>query len=194
MINRLATAIATKMFNEKDKYPLEIYIYGIELIISSIIGTSLIILTGLITNSLTQCVIYLITFSLIRVYTGGYHCMSYLKCNILSVASYIIVYMSLYFLESIFANPFSMLGVYITTMLFALIFAPVKNKNKELTQKEQKKYKIISLIMITLFYSTAALLFYIFSVKQMLVILPTCVVIDIAMLISVIINYFEERR
>ena len=75
-------------------------------------------------------------------------------------------------------------------MGLSLLFAPVKNENKELTEKDRKRYKLLSLLVITLIYGICALCFYAFGIGQMLVIFPTCVVIDVAMLISVIINIF----
>lgn len=194
MLHSLASNIANRMFDENDKYPMDIYIYGIELVISSIISTSLIMITGLLTHTFIESLIYLLVFSLIRNYTGGYHCMSYLRCNIVSVLSYIIVFLSLHFFSNIFANPFVMFSGYALTMLMALIFAPVKHENKELTKSEEKKYKLLSLVMITLFYSVCTIPYYIFGVKQTLIIFPTCITIDIAMLVSIIKNHFISRR
>lgn len=189
MLHSLASAIANRLFNETDKYPIEVYVYGIELIISSIISTSLIITVGIVTHSLIESLIYIVSFSLIRIYTGGYHCMSYLRCNIVSVLSYIIVYISLLFFENVFANTYILVSGYTLSILLFLFFAPVKNENKELTKNEETKYKLLSLVMITLFYSICYALYFILGIKQTLIIFPTCITIDIAMLISVFKNY-----
>lgn len=194
MLHSLASAIANRMFDEQDKYPIEIYIYGIELIISSIISTALIIIVGLVTHTIIESLLYLLVFSLIRNYTGGYHCMSYLRCNIVSVLSYVMVFLSIYFFSNFFANPFVMFSGYALSIIMAIIFAPVKHENKELTKDEEKKYKLLSLLMITLFYAICTALYYIFGVKQAVIIFPTCITIDIAMLISIIKNYYILRR
>lgn len=76
MLHSLSTYITEKFFNENDKYPKEIYVYGIELLISSFISTTVILLIGISTNTFFESVIFLISFSVIRVYTGGYHSMT----------------------------------------------------------------------------------------------------------------------
>ena len=48
MLHRLSEYIADYFFDENDKYPKEVYKYGIELTISSILGTLMIIITGII--------------------------------------------------------------------------------------------------------------------------------------------------
>lgn len=194
MLHSLASAIANRMFDENDKYPIDIYIYGIELIISSIISTSLIMIIGILTHTFIECLIYMLVFSLIRIYTGGYHSMTYLRCNIVSVLSYIAVFLSIYFFSDIFSIPLVMVSGYVVSIIMAIVFAPVKHENKELTKSEEKKYKWISLVMITLFYSVCTILYYIFGIKQTLIIFPTCITIDIAMLVSIIKNYLISRR
>lgn len=194
MLSLLATKIARHFFDDNDKYPMELYVYGIELIISTIISTALIILTGVITNSFIESIIFLFSFSVIRVYTGGYHSMTYLVCNVVSVLSYVFIYLSLEYAGAYFSNVFVMCAGYVLTMVLALLFAPVENKNKELTKQEKKKYKLLSLVMITVFYSVSAVCYYIFGIAETLVIFPTCIVIDGAMLVSVINNHYTLRR
>ena len=194
MIQALARKITNHFFNEDDKYPTEVYAYGVELLISTIITTFLITLTGILTKSLFECVIFQVAFSLIRVYTGGYHCMTYIKCISISVLSYVFIFLSLFWWKDVFANGFVFFGGYLFSMALSLTFAPVKNENKELTEKDRKRYKLLSLLVITPVYGICALCFYIFGIHQMLVIFPTCVVIDVAMLISVVINIFTRRN
>lgn len=173
---------------------MEIYVYGIELLISLLISTVLIVAVGIMTHTLLESIIYLTLFSLIRFYTGGYHCMSYLGCNILSVLSYIFSLFFYFAFECEVSSPISAAAVLLLSVGLAAIFAPVKHENKELTQHQQKKYKLISVLMFTLFIPLCYALFCIFGVKQGLIILPACLVIDAAMLASVIKNYINLRR
>lgn len=194
MISSLAKSIVNRFFNENDKYPLEVYVYGVELLISSLISTVVIFVIGALTKTFFESVIFLISFSLIRVYTGGYHSMTYLKCNIVSALSYIAIVVFLYLITDFIKNPVIMLCGYVLTMFLAIIFAPVKHENKNLTTEEEKKYKTLSLLMITIVYMLCCAGYYIFDVKAMLIILPTCISIDIAMLVSVVINILKRRK
>ncbi len=194
MLHSLASYIANKFFSENDKYPKEIYIYGIELLISSLISTSVILLIGLLTKTFYESVIFLISFSAIRVYTGGYHSMTYLKCNIISASSYIAIVVFLYLLRDYVANPTVLLSGYLLTMLLALVFAPVQHENKELSESDKKKYKVLSLLMITVVYAICSVGYYVFEIEPMLIIFPTYLSIDIAMIVSIVKNYINSRR
>ena len=120
--------------------------------------------------------------------------MTYLKCNLLSVLSFVLVYVATHFLGDYFSSPFIMAGGYVLTMAMAGLFAPVRHTNKEISAEEAKKYKILALLMITLCYTLCASAFYIFGVYQTLIIFPTCLTVDIAMLISIVNNYYIFRR
>ena len=194
MLHSLSKHITDKFFNENDKYPKEIYIYGIELLISSFISTSVILLIGLLTKTFYESIIFLVAFSLIRVYTGGYHSMTYLRCNIISASSYIAIVVFLYLLRDYVTNPTVLLSGYLLTMLLALIFAPVKHENKELSESDKKKYKVLSLLVITLVYAICSVGYYVFKIESMLIIFPTCISIDIAMIVSIVKNYIDSRR
>ena len=56
--------------------------YGIEIIISTIIGFSVIIISGILLSKTNLAIAYLICIVPIRMYTGGYHAKTYFKCNI----------------------------------------------------------------------------------------------------------------
>ena len=194
MISTLANYVAKRFFDENDKYPIAVYIYGVELLISSFISTLVILLIGVFTKTFFESVIFLTSFSLIRVYTGGYHSMTYLRCNIISALSYVAVVAFLYLLEDFIKNPLIMFLGYMLTMILAIVFAPIKHENKDISEEEKKKYKLMSVLMITVVYIGCCVGYYVFDIKSTLIILPTCISIDIAMLVSVVINIFNRRN
>ena len=77
MLHRLSERIALSVYNSSDKIPLDIYIYGFELLVSSVIETISLLLIGLLTGKFVETVIFIISFSSIRVFSGGYHANSY---------------------------------------------------------------------------------------------------------------------
>lgn len=116
------------IINEEEK---EIYIYGLHLIISSIIGITIILTLGLIFNIFSNTFLFLISFISIRMYSGGYHAKSYIKCNITLITIYLIVFLivnytptELIFLSSILLS--------IITLIIILKFAPTDTENKKL--------------------------------------------------------------
>ena len=87
MLHRLSERIALFVCNDSDKIPLDIYIYGFELLVSSVIETISLLLIGLCTEKLIDTIIFIISFSSIRVFSGGYHANSYSNSCILFVSS-----------------------------------------------------------------------------------------------------------
>lgn len=80
MIDLLSSKISSKFVEHKiiTEDMVDIYKYGVEITISSIIGFILILIIGLIFKSLMQALIFYIIFIILRSFTGGYHASSYL--------------------------------------------------------------------------------------------------------------------
>lgn len=73
----------------------EIYIYGVQLIISSIINFLICIITSLLFGELLNGLIFFVAFSSLRKFTGGFHSRCLLICNI--VFTMIVLYKFLFF-------------------------------------------------------------------------------------------------
>ena len=89
MLHTLSEKIADFLFDNNDYYPIEVYIYGIEITLSTIIGAISLLTAGLIFNLFAESIIYMISLSVIRMFSGGYHSKTYLKCNTVLIISYI---------------------------------------------------------------------------------------------------------
>ena len=116
--------------NVADEEKKEIYIYGIELLVSSLIGAVLIL-------GISQ-------------YTGGYHADTYVRCNAAFVLTYLLtvgiwIFCRVHDLKV--AVWFILLGAYI----IMAVLAPVENKNKPLDDEEVKKYKWKSIVIYSAF-------------------------------------------
>lgn len=60
----------------------EISAYGIEITLSTAVSYILIIAIGLLFRSPLSILIFALVFNIIRRYIGGYHCSTYLRCNL----------------------------------------------------------------------------------------------------------------
>ena len=181
----LAERMAVFLFDENDKYPLEIYIYGMELIISSLIETLILISLGVLFDRLIVTFIFIICFSTIRIFTGGYHAETYIKCALVTVVSYILVLLSCELLLKYCFDYLLFIGIFVFILSFILIrkFAPIENKNKLLENKQRlKQISLLCLILEFVLFVTG--LFANFS--QALVIVTTVLSVDVLMLVEVI--------
>jgi accessory gene regulator B len=57
------------------------YQYGLEILISGLIGIINILIISILIHRLTQGIVFLIVFIVLREYTGGYHAESYISFN-----------------------------------------------------------------------------------------------------------------
>lgn len=89
LLNSLSEKIADFLFSDSSDYPIEIYVYGIKLIISSVVGMCVIFTIGLFTGYFVQAMIYIVALSLIKSFAGGYHANTYLMCNVISGISFL---------------------------------------------------------------------------------------------------------
>lgn len=126
-----------------------------ELLLSFLFSTCLIIFIGLLTDSLIPTIEYLIIFIMLRNFTGGYHASTYLRCKIASIFIYTIT------IGASIHVPVDMKGYLVLGMMGYLTiyyFAPIENPNKPLTFHERKKHKITSLVLFTVLISTSFIL------------------------------------
>lgn len=153
MISQIAEAISAFFYSmdvidEEEKGKSR---YGIEIIISTIIGFSVIIISGILLSKTNLAIAYLICIVPIRMYTGGYHAKTYFKYNVVFGLLFLL---NILMFQYIVENELE-IQLCITTLLsFCIIerFAPVENENKKLTSRQKKKYKKISIVLFIIYY------------------------------------------
>lgn len=181
MIHRLSKMIANFLLSKNviSEENIDIYVYGYETIILGIIDLFIIITIGLIFNQLITMLIFFIMFISVRLYTGGYHANTVLKCKIVFISICISVV-----LLAKFKFPYSLYILVILLYLITSFFlAPIENYNKPLTNEEQTKYRRISIAM-SLFWSAAACFSYFFAIKICTTITITALFITLLMIIG----------
>ena len=169
--------------NEKS----EIYQYGFEILVSSVITFMITVLTGLILNCLLASLLYFFIFAVMRQICGGYHAKHYWSCNLLfAIVTLFVLSVFKYFPINVFA-----IGHYIflaVSILVIFVYAPIENKNKPLSKYQKGLFKIVSRIAVTLLAVISCLFYIIHS--------PYAKLIDITMFsiaISILAVGIKER-
>lgn len=116
-----------------------IYKYGIELFVSVLVSTIIILFIGIIFNSLLEAIIYEILFIITRGSFGGYHCKSYFRCNSLFAFTFIF---SLIIQRNVIFKLSQIIMVLIIEIVIVGYCCPVKNVYKLLSVNEYKKIKL----------------------------------------------------
>lgn len=146
MINKLAQNAADILIKNEiiSVDSKDVYVYVLDLIISGLISTLAVVLAGSIIGEFFYAMIFNIIMVVVRIYTGGYHASTHVKCTI----SYIIIFIiSIILLRSEFMsiNQIVDITASLLALLIIIIYAPLENKNKILSESQRIKYKIISI-------------------------------------------------
>lgn len=143
MIETLVKKITNKFINSNiikfaDR---EIYYYCFETTIVILLSYSLLFILSIIFNEFVSSLIFIISFSSFRKVCGGYHADNYLKCGIMSLASYLFLIFTIKKLNIIFEISTLTLVLGALTIMF---LSPIQDDNKPFTDKQYKRFKIIS--------------------------------------------------
>lgn len=191
MIKRLAEKLAKFVCSHLNTPPemVDVYRYGFEITISSILNMILVLCCGIIMGDVLASIVYLFVFILIRIFTGGYHATSYWRCNIVMVVSFLLTYALYRILIGIDTDIRILEAILLANGLPIIIFAPVKNPHKELTPKKAKKFRVIS-IVIYICLSALALAAILFEIQYGTLIIVTLTAVSVMILVEI----FMQRR
>ncbi len=159
--------IENKIVEAEDK---EIYIYGYEILISSVIGVALVLILGFWFNLVIETVIFLAEFILIRQSCGGYHANSYLKCILSFLSVFVLVILAL----NIFLVHYSyLIWIVLSAMCMSVMMelSPIENINKPLTQETRSRNRKISIVLSAVVIISAAILLGLDARKSLLIML-----------------------
>ena len=157
MLNKTAVRLAKKLLSLQiiTEEVFDIYVYGLELLLSFFFSSSVIVIIGAMLGRIIETLVFLLVFVLLRSFTGGYHANSYLMCSIVTFSTYGAVLL----LAELFALPL-IAYIVLATLGGALVlaFVPIEHPNKRITDSQKKKYKIVSFILFLTFVTLGILL------------------------------------
>lgn len=162
MIHRLSKIIADFLLKKDavSESEIDIYVYGYEMIILSFIDFCIVATIGLIFKELFTMLTFFLVFVSVRIYTGGYHANTVLRCKfVFTMISLSVVY--LLKLKYPLLLYILILSLFIITCVY---LAPIENLNKPLDKSEQMKYRKIS-IALSIIWSATAVMLYFFAIK-----------------------------
>ena len=188
MINKLSSLISSKFVEHNiiSKSVKDVYMYGIEITISSIIGFVITCLIGLLFRMLMQTMLFYVIFILLRSMTGGYHAKTYLKCNfIYSIITLFIVTFSKAAYEMQIS--FGILTLlFLPSIAIFIWIAPVENVNKPIKAEKRVYWKSISIVTSVLLYLLSLLLYKRQHTLEATVIVITIFSVSVLCMISII--------
>lgn len=143
-------------------------LYGLDVFISSTLEIASILIIAIAMRNFLQTLLFFAAFVPLRIYAGGYHADTKLRCYFVSLATYAIftiamnaLHTEVYLLAAVSATAFSMLVI--------LIVAPVIHKNKSVNDIERKYYRKFSIGICSVETAIILLLTAIFPESQVIV-------------------------
>ena len=167
----------------------ELEIYGCKLLISSTLTQFFILVTGIISGMFLESILFLLFFSALRIFVGGYHAKSYLKCVILSIFTYLCVMCLYKVFFYVFMNLYVQIVLFIVSFIIVLgkilIFQTIRSQT--IIYSSGNIGLVVLTIEIFLFY----VLLFGFFWKAVMIYIPTLIAVDVFLLIQ-IIKYLKE--
>ncbi len=186
MLSKISNKICKSLIRRgtvTDEYE-EIYIYGIELLLSFIFSVTVIMIIGIIINRPFETVLFLTIFIFTRKFTGGFHANTYMRCQICTISSYLLVLCS-----SLYVDISLTLKAIMTISGIAIValIGPIENPNKPIAHNSIIKYKLMG----TCIYAcigTMGLLCYNDQIISNIIVFSLVLVV-----LLMVIPYFERR-
>lgn len=178
MQHHLSECIADFLLSQKviKKHEKEIYVYGTQLVISSIINLLICITISLLLGELINGLIFFAIFSSLRRFTGGFHCKTFLMCNVVFSSVVALALLSNIFLGEVFENYVTVIVTAIFNLICILLFSPVYNENKKLTYIQKKRFLISSIIVYAIHIAFYLTLLIVFDVKINIIVIGDLIV------------------
>ncbi|MDF2877584.1 MAG: hypothetical protein K0S30_680 [Clostridia bacterium] len=176
--------VRNRIISEDDR---EVYIYGLELILNSLLVVGTIITLGILINRLIITAVFLVVFWSIRSYSGGYHANQYWKCYCIGCFAYLSVITIVHStpllhmkLDSLIFLGISYIGIF--------CMAPLNSEKNPKTQEEMKKNNVITRMLISSYTLIAIIGIFIYpkGMDLWLTIACTQLVVTIFLMITIL--------
>ena len=158
-VKKTSTFIQNELGLSEEKR--EVIAYGMEAFTSTVLGLLGIILFGYLLGFLWQALVISITSAIVKLYIGGPHYSTMLRCNIVTIITFMtLTYISINFLNTSIALIIS--GLIISIIIIAK-YAPAEVKQKPLSDNHRKALKKSAFRLSIVFAISVVLLYFFFN-------------------------------
>lgn len=147
LINSISNTLAANGTISKNN--IDICSYGLELFITSVFEIVAILIISIIIGNFLETVVFLAGFLPIRIYSGGYHADTRIRCFIILIIVYvlfsIIIHLNIFII-------YKYTGVYLSlfSVLCISLWSPLQHMNKSIQKKKQVKFKRTSILLVSI--------------------------------------------
>lgn len=150
--------IAMNVIKEEER---QIYDYSFQLLLSTILNSSVLIILSVIAGRIFETALFMITFITLRQLAGGYHARTHFRCFLIMLLVYSIFLIILFSLPAHYYT-YVVVASVVISMFTVFLIAPVADANKPLTSKERNKLSQKSRLILSM-YILAGVIYTFFS-------------------------------
>lgn len=188
IVKRMTAFFVSRGVISADRQEVQIYEYGLELILADIINFAAVLLISAALQEIGSGILYLLCFVSVRIFSGGFHARTHLLCGI----SMILFYLLFTFICKGAASAGSAVLIAGTILAYAplLKWAPVRNRNRPLNDSKRRKNRyraVASYILWTL----AAAAFAAFGMQSGKEILFALWIVSINIVLAQFVQFVE---
>lgn len=144
----------TKGYISKENQDL--YLYAMKVLFRSIINMTALFVTGIVLGLLKESIFMFLSFFVLRKFAGGLHSDKYITCFLsslfISIGGLLLIKNTWFVSKNIFTI------IMLVSASLIVVFSPVKHPNKEISNKEEKIYKVFSAVLSVIICSLSILL------------------------------------
>lgn len=126
-----------------DEKEYKIYEYGFETFLASLINIVTVLIIGAISGRFIHTLLFLITYSSVRQFSGGYHAKNHIRCFITFMAIYISTLVFSAYI-GVSKNNFIIVVSLIVSLVIIFQLAPLEHHNNPLNKFEKVRYRNIT--------------------------------------------------
>ena len=120
--------------------------YGIEVFILSVAEVLSIIIVSVFAGNFAETLLYFVAFIPLRIFAGGYHADTRLRCYFVLMGVYIVFSAMIKYVPlTDYAMILAACPIYSGAMV--LLFSPLKSHTKNRSESEKKRYRKVSIII-----------------------------------------------
>lgn len=149
MIAHICKITLEKLYNSNviGEEDLDVYRFGLELLIGTIAKAIGLIAIAIITGLVKEVIVFTVFFSGLRLQAGGFHAKTIAGCFIGTVLMFFSSIFLIRLMPTKYMYPYILLSLVISTSL-VFVYAPVENENRPLDAEEKRIYRYRSILTV----------------------------------------------
>lgn len=168
-----------------------VFRYGFELTISTLSSILSVLILSLLINATLETLVFLVSYIGFRLYCGGYHAKTYVRCFLITNLTYLTV-LTFSRILSNWENLWIILLGIAATNIVILAWAPIKNKNHPLSEERYHKNKRIARTLLMV-YDLVSILLLVFQNALIFIFSVSGAAVAVLMIIPKIMKWRESN-